>query len=124
LPRIVGVDIPKEKRIEISLTYIKGIGGFLSTQILQEVGIDANVRAKDLNEAEISRIASVIQNSYKVEGELRRSVFQDIRRLMENGSYRGMRHKKGLPVHGQRTSTNARTRKGPKKSGQVGRKKK
>ena len=124
MPRIVGVDIPKEKRIEISLTYIKGIGKTLSNQILKEVGIGIDVRAKDLDESRISRIASVIQTGYKVEGELRRIVSQDIRRLMENGSYRGTRHKKGLPVRGQRTITNARTRKGPKKSGQVGRKKK
>ena len=123
MPRIVGVDIPKEKRVEIALTYIKGIGRVLSKQILDEVGIDINIRAKDLNENEISKIAGVIQESYKVEGELRRSVSQDIRRLMENGSYRGLRHKRKLPVHGQRTHTNARTRKGPKKSGQIAGKK-
>ncbi|OED34202.1 30S ribosomal protein S13 [PVC group bacterium (ex Bugula neritina AB1)] len=123
MPRIVGVDIPKEKRIEISLTYIKGIGRVLSKNILDEADVDTNIRAKELNEDQISRIASVIQNGYKVEGELRRMVSQDIRRLIENGSYRGMRHKRSLPVHGQRTHTNARTRKGPKKSGQVGRKK-
>ncbi len=123
MPRIVGVDIPKEKRILISLTYVKGVGRILSSQILAKAGIDPNMCAKDLNEDEISCIASVIREGYKVEGELRRSVSQDIRRLMEIGSYRGLRHKRSLPVRGQRTHTNAQTRKGPKKSGTIGRKK-
>ena len=123
MPRIVGVDVPNEKRIEIALTYIKGVGTHVSRKILLEASISGDVRAKNLNEDEISRIASVIQSTYMVEGELRRKVAQDIRRLMEIGSYRGMRHKRNLPVRGQKSKTNARTCKGPKKSGQVGRKK-
>ena len=120
MPRIIGVDIPKEKRIEIALTYLFGIGRSLSNKILKETGIDPNKRAKDLNEEEVSRITNTIQKAaYKVEGDLRREISQNIKRLMEIGCWRGMRHKKGLPVRGQRTRTNARTRKGPRKGGSM-----
>jgi len=118
MPRILSVDIPKEKRIEISLTYLYGIGRKLSNKILKEAGISPDKRAKDLNEDEVSHLTNTIQKSgYKVEGDLRREISQNIKRLMDIGSWRGMRHKKGLPVRGQRTRTNARTRKGPKKGG-------
>jgi len=120
VPRITGVDIPKEKRIEISLTYLFGIGRFLSNKILKETGISPDKRAKDLTEEEVSKITNTIQKGgYKVEGDLRREISQNIKRLMEIGSWRGMRHKKGLPVRGQRTRTNARTRKGPRKGGAI-----
>ncbi|MBU0504296.1 MAG: 30S ribosomal protein S13 [Candidatus Omnitrophota bacterium] len=116
MPRLLGVDIPKEKRIEISLTYIYGVGRYLSNQILKEAQISPDKRAKDLTEEEISRIVNIIQKgNYKVEGDLRRDISQNIKRLMDIGSYRGMRHKRGLPCRGQRTRTNARTRKGPRK---------
>ena len=118
MPRIIGVDIPKEKRIEITLTYLFGVGRNLSNKILKEAGINPDKRAKDLNEDEISYITNAIQKGgYKVEGDLRREISQNIKRLMDIGSWRGMRHKKGLPVRGQRTRTNARTRKGPRKRG-------
>ncbi|MCK4993595.1 MAG: 30S ribosomal protein S13 [Candidatus Omnitrophica bacterium] len=113
MPRILGVDLPKEKRIEISLTYIHGIGRVISNRILSVAGIDPDTRAKNLTEDEVSRITAVIQKDYRVEGDLRREVSQNIKRLMEIGTYRGMRHKRGLPVRGQRTKTNSRTRKGP-----------
>ena len=113
MPRILGIDLPKEKRIEISLTYIHGIGRVVSNRILNVAGIDPNIRAKNLTEDEVSRITAVIQKDYCVEGDLRREVSQNIKRLMEVGTYRGMRHKRGLPVRGQRTKTNSRTRKGP-----------
>jgi small subunit ribosomal protein S13 len=117
MPRILGVDIPKEKRIEIALTYLYGIGRTLSNRVLSQAGIDPDKRAKDLNEEEISRITSTIQKmGIKVEGDLRREVSQNIRRLIDIGCWRGLRHKKGLPVRGQRTRTNARTRKGPRKT--------
>ncbi|MFH2137800.1 MAG: 30S ribosomal protein S13 [Candidatus Omnitrophota bacterium] len=116
MPRIVGIDLPKEKRIEISLTYLYGIGRTTSNKILTTAGIDPNVRAKDLTEDEISRITAVIQKDYQVEGDLRREISQNIKRLMEIGAYRGIRHKRGLPVRGQRTKTNARTRKGPRRN--------
>jgi len=116
VPRIIGIDIPKEKRIEIALTYIYGIGRSLSNKILNTAGIDPNKRAKDLTEEEVSRLAGIIQREYKVEGELRREVSQNIKHLIDIGTYRGLRHRKGLPVRGQRTSTNARTRKGPRKT--------
>ena len=120
MPRILGVDIPKEKRTEIALTYLYGVGRLLSNKILQEAGIDQNKRAKDLTEEEISHITNTLQKGgYRVEGDLRRDISQNIKRLMDIGSWRGMRHKKGLPVRGQRTRTNARTRKGPKKAGAV-----
>lgn len=116
MPRILGIDIPKEKRIEISLCYLYGIGRALANKILQEVGVDPNKRAKNLTEEEVSKITAAIQKGYKVEGDLRRDISQNIKRLMDIGSYRGLRHKKGLPVRGQRTRTNARTRKGPKRN--------
>jgi len=118
MPRILGVDIPKEKRIEIALTYLYGVGRNLSNKILKEAGISPDKRAKDLNEDEVSYITNTIQKGgYKVEGDLRREISQNIKRLMDIGSWRGMRHKKGLPVRGQRTRTNARTRKGPRRGG-------
>lgn len=115
MPRILGVDIPKEKRIEISLTYLYGIGRNLSKKILKEANINPDTRAKDLTDEEVARITSVIQKGYKVEGDLRRELSQNIKRLMDIGSYRGLRHRRGLPVRGQRTRTNARTRKGPRR---------
>jgi small subunit ribosomal protein S13 len=118
MPRILGVDIPKEKRIEIALTYLYGIGRPLSNKMLKEINIDPNKRAKDLTEEEVSRITNTIQKSgYRVEGDLRREISQNIKRLVDIGSWRGLRHKKGLPVRGQRTRTNARTRKGPRRGG-------
>jgi len=120
MPRILGVDIPKEKRIEISLMYLYGIGRALSNKILKETGIDPNKRAKDLSDVEISHIVTNMQKSgYRVEGDLRRDISQNIKRLVDIGSWRGLRHKKGLPVRGQRTRTNARTRKGPRKGGAI-----
>lgn len=118
MPRIIGVDIPKEKRIEIALTYLFGVGRPLSNKILKEININPDKRAKDLTEAEIMQITTFLQKSdYKMEGDLRREISQNIKRLMDIGSWRGMRHKKGLPVRGQRTRTNAKTRKGHRKSG-------
>jgi small subunit ribosomal protein S13 len=120
MPRILGVDIPKEKRIEIALTYLFGVGRSLSNKILKEAGIDNNKRAKDLSEIEVSQITNILQKGgYRVEGDLRRDISQNIKRLMDIGCWRGMRHKKGLPVRGQRTRTNARTRKGPRKGGMI-----
>ena len=116
MPRIVGVEVPKEKRIEIALTYLYGIGRSTSKRLLHELQINPDTRAKDLNEEEVSRLTTTIQKQYKVEGDLRRDVSANIKRLMDIGSYRGMRHKKGLPTRGQRTRTNARTRKGPKRN--------
>ena len=116
MPRIAGVDIPSDKRVEISLRYIYGIGPTLAMQVLKEAGIDPNVRAKNLTEDEVARIASVIDCNYVVEGQLRRQIQQNIARLRDIGCYRGMRHRRGLPVRGQRTRSNARTRKGPKKT--------
>ncbi len=122
MARIVGIDLPKDKRVEIGLTYIHGIGRDSSSKILEEVKVNPDTRVKDLTEDEISRIAAIIRSDYKVEGDLRREVTTSVRRLMDIGSYRGMRHKRGLPARGQRTKTNARTRKGPRK--QVGVRKK
>jgi small subunit ribosomal protein S13 len=117
VPRILGIDIPKEKRIEIALMYLFGVGRKLSNDILKEAGISPDKRAKDLSEAEILHITGIIQKAnYKVEGDLRREISQNIKRLMDIGSWRGMRHKKGLPVRGQRTRTNSRTRKGPRRN--------
>ncbi len=116
MPRIVGVDIPKEKRVEIALTYIYGIGRSVSNKILKSAGINPSTKAKDLKEEEISRITGIIQKDVKVEGELRREVSSNIKRLMDVGCYKGIRHRRSLPVRGQRTSTNARTRKGPKRT--------
>ena len=114
MPRIFGVDIPKNKKIKIALTYIYGIGPSIAMKILNDIGMDPERKSSDLSEEEVSQIASFVQNHYRVEGELRREISQNIRRLMDIGSYRGSRHKKGLPVRGQRTRCNARTRKGPK----------
>ncbi|MHC4441017.1 MAG: 30S ribosomal protein S13 [Planctomycetota bacterium] len=116
MPRIAGVDVPNEKRIEISLRYIYGIGPNTARQILKEAGIEAGIRAKDLSEDEVGRIAGVIDRNYVVEGQLRRQIQQNIARLRDIGCYRGVRHRRGLPVRGQRTRCNARTRKGPKKT--------
>ncbi len=116
MARIAGVDLPKRKRIEIALTYIYGIGRTISKRILTKLNIDHDIKSDDLSEAEINNIRKVIDSEYKVEGELRTDVSMNIKRLMDFGSYRGLRHRKSLPVRGQRTSTNARTRKGPKRS--------
>ena len=123
MPRILGVDIPKEKRIEIALTYLYGIGRTLSNKVLSATGIDPNKRAKDLSDEETAKIAAYIQKELKVEGDLRREISGNIKRFIDIGSYKGLRHKRGLPVHGQRTRTNARTRKGPRKTVGVQRKK-
>lgn len=122
MARISGVDLPREKRVEIGLTYIFGIGLTTSQQILRETGIDPNTRVRNLTEEEVVRLREFIDRNLKVEGDLRREVGQNIKRLMEIGCYRGLRHRKGLPVRGQRTHTNARTRKGPRR--QIGAKKK
>jgi small subunit ribosomal protein S13 len=114
MPRILGVDIPREKRIDASLPYLYGIGPFTARKILADAKIDPSRRAKDLSDEEIAKLTGIIQNNYIIEGDLRRDVNQNIRRHMDMGSYRGVRHRKGLPVHGQRTKTNARTRKGKK----------
>ena len=116
MPRIAGIDLPKGKRIEAALVYIYGIGPKSSADILAEAGIDPSLRAKDLTEEQAAKISAVIQKSYKVEGDLRREVAQNIKRLMTIGCWRGFRHRRGLPVRGQRTHTNARTRKGPGKT--------
>lgn len=116
MARIAGVDLPRQKRIEIALTYIYGIGRTISKRILTKLNIDPDIKSDDLSEAEINNIRKVIDGEYKVEGELRTEVSMNIKRLMDFGSYRGLRHRKSLPVRGQRTSTNARTRKGPKRS--------
>jgi len=113
LARIAGVDLPKNKRIEIALTYIYGIGRSLSQEILNATGIDFNTRCDNLTEAEVSKIREYIDKNVKVEGDLRRDISMSIKRLMDLGCYRGLRHRKGLPCRGQRTKTNARTRKGP-----------
>lgn len=115
MPRILGVDLPKEKKIEFSLCYLYGVGRGLSRKVLKEANINPEVRAKDLTDEEVARITSILQKEYKVEGDLRREIAQNVKRLMDIGSYRGMRHKKGLPARGQRTKTNARTRKGPRR---------
>jgi len=114
--RIAGVDIPREKRVEISLTYIFGIGRTTSNRVLAATGIDPNTRVRDLTDDEITRLRGWIDSNVKVEGDLKRDISQDIKRKMEIGSYQGIRHRKGLPVRGQRTRTNARTRKGPKRT--------
>jgi len=116
VPRIIGVDIPKEKRIEISLMYIYGIGRALSNKVLKAANISPDKRAKDLTEEEVAKLSSIIQKDYRVEGDLRRDISANIKRLIDIGSYRGLRHRRGLPVRGQRTKTNARTRKGPRKT--------
>ena len=122
MARIAGVDLPNEKRVEIGLTYIYGIGLTLSKQILDKCGIDPDTRVKDLTDDEVSTIRQELESNYKIEGDLRREIAMNIKRLTEIGCYRGRRHRTGLPVRGQRTKTNARTRKGPKRS-MAGRKK-
>ena len=116
MARIAGVDIPKDKRAVIALTYIYGIGSSVSSAVLKKAEVSEDARIKDLTEDEVSRIRTVIDKDYEVEGDLRRNVNMSIKRLMDIGSYRGLRHRKGLPVRGQRSHTNARTRKGPKKT--------
>jgi len=116
LARIAGIDLPKNKRIEIALTYIYGIGRSASQTILTEASVDFNTRTENLTESEVSRIRESIDKNVKVEGDLRREISMNIKRLMDLGCYRGLRHRKGLPVNGQRTKTNARTRKGPAKT--------
>lgn len=122
MARLVGVDLPRDKRIEIGLTYIYGIGLTTSKKILADTGVDPSIRVKDLSEEDLSKLRDYIQANLTVEGDLHREVSQNVKRLMEIGCYRGLRHRRGLPVRGQRTHTNARTRKGPRK--QIGGKKK
>jgi len=116
MARIAGVDIPRDKRVEVSLTYIYGIGRSTSNDILAKADVNPDTRVKDLAEAEVSRLRQIIDQDHMVEGDLRRQVHMNIKRLTEIGCYRGLRHRRGLPVRGQRTKTNARTRKGPKKT--------
>jgi small subunit ribosomal protein S13 len=116
MARIAGVDLPREKRVQVALTYIYGIGRSRANEILQITGVNPDTRVRSLTDEEVTRLREVIDRNYKVEGDLRRDVAMDIRRLIEIGSYRGQRHRKGLPVRGQRTRTNARTRKGPRKT--------
>ena len=116
MARIAGVDLPRQKRVEVALTYIYGIGSARSNRILGKAGIEPSVRVKDLSEEEVSRIAKVIDGEGGVEGDLRKDIAMNVKRLMEIGSYRGLRHRRNLPVHGQRTHTNARTRKGPRRA--------
>ena len=116
MARISGIDLPRDKRVEIGLTYIYGIGRSRSNEILDRAGVDPNVRVKDLTEAEVAALRDVIDHEYRVEGDLRREVQMNIKRLMDIGCYRGLRHRRNLPVRGQRTRTNARTRRGPKKT--------
>ena len=116
MPRIIGVDIPNDKQIWVALTYVHGIGPATAREILKAASIDEHVKARDLNDDELSRLASIIDKNHMVEGELRRQVAQNVSRLREIQCYRGVRHRRGLPVRGQRTRTNARTRKGPRKT--------
>lgn len=116
MARIAGVDLPRDKRVEVSLTYIYGIGRTTSRQILEQARIDPNVRVKDLAEAEVAKLREIIDRNYRVEGDLRREVAMNIKRLQEIGCYRGIRHRKNLPVHGQRTRTNARQKRGARKT--------
>ena len=122
MARLVGVDLPRNKRIEIALTYIYGIGLTTAKEIIAATGVDPDIRVKDLSEEDLAKLRDYIQQNLKVEGDLHREVSQNVKRLMEIGCYRGVRHRRGLPVRGQRTHTNARTRKGPRK--QIGGKKK
>ena len=122
MARLVGVDLPRNKRIEIALTYIYGIGLTTAKEIIAATGVDPDIRVKDLSEEDLAKLRDYIQQNLKVEGNLHREVSQNVKRLMEIGCYRGLRHRRGLPVRGQRTHTNARTRKGPRK--QIGGKKK
>ncbi len=121
MARIAGVDLPREKRVEIALTYIYGIGRSTSAKILSQAGVDPGTRVTKLSDSEVTSIRGVIDRDLKVEGDLKREVSQNIKRLMDLGSYRGLRHRRGLPVRGQRTHTNARTRKGPRRA--IGRRK-
>ena len=123
MARIAGVDLPPNKRIEIGLTYIYGIGRPQSNNILQAAGVSPNTKVRELNDEEVNKIRKVIEEQYRVEGDLRKEISFNIKRLMEIGSYRGLRHRRGLPVHGQRTHTNARTRKGPRRGAIAVRKK-
>ena len=116
MARIAGVDLPRDKRVEIGLTYIFGIGRTRANEILAATGLNPDTRVKDLTEDDVAKLREYIDKSYRVEGDLRRDIALDIKRLIEIGSYRGLRHRKGLPVRGQRTKTNARTRKGPKRT--------
>ena len=116
MARIAGVDLPRDKRIEIGLTYIYGIGRSSAKKILQQAGVSPDTRVRDLSEDDVNKLREIIDHGYKVEGDLRRDMAMDIKRLIEIGCYRGIRHRKGLPVRGQRTKTNARTRKGPKRT--------
>lgn len=116
MARIAGVDLPKNKRVEVALQYIYGIGQIVSKKVLEQAQVNKDTRVKDLTDVEVSRIRDVIDKGFKVEGVLRREIQMNVRRLMEIGSYRGIRHRKGLPVRGQRTKTNSRTRKGPRKT--------
>ncbi|MGY4691795.1 30S ribosomal protein S13 [Salibacterium sp. K-3] len=116
MARIAGVDIPRDKRIPISLTYVYGIGKSLGQQIVQEAGIDESTRVRDLTEEELARIRTIVDNNYMVEGDLRREHSLNIKRLIEIGSYRGIRHRRGLPARGQKTKNNSRTRKGPRRT--------
>ncbi len=113
MARIAGVDVPREKRVEVGLTYVYGVGTALSRRVLKQTGVDPATRVKDLTEADVAKLRQVIEGDLKVEGSLRAEVQMNIKRLMDIGSYRGLRHRRGLPVRGQRTATNARTRKGP-----------
>lgn len=116
MARIAGVDLPREKRVEIALTYIYGLGRNTANEILAKTGINPDTRVRDLTDEEVAKLRDIIDKNYKVEGDLRREISLNIKRLMEIGCYRGLRHRRGLPVRGQRTKTNARTRKGPKKT--------
>ncbi len=123
MARIAGVDLPRDKRVEIALTYIYGIGRTTAQEVIRRTGINPSTRVKDLTEEEVGKLQDVIEKEYKVEGDLRREVSMNIKRLIEIGCYRGLRHRRGLPVRGQRTRTNARTRKGPRRTVGVKRKK-
>ena len=116
MARISGVDLPRDKKVEIGLTYIYGIGRHAALEILQKAGVDASLRIRDLTDADVNKIRGVIERDFKVEGALRTEVAMNIKRLMDIGSYRGIRHRRGLPVRGQRTHTNARTKKGPRRA--------
>jgi small subunit ribosomal protein S13 len=120
--RIAGIDLPKNKRMEIALTYIYGIGRTTARKIMAEIGLDPNMKSDQLTEVDVAKIREVLDSTYKVEGDLRREIGMNIKRLMDLGCYRGLRHRRGLPVRGQRTHTNARTRKGPRKM-QIGKRK-
>lgn len=116
MPRILGVDIPGKKRLEYALTYVYGVGQSVASEVIQKARLDPSKKADELTDEELARIISILQTGYRIEGDLRREVSQNIRRLISIGSYRGLRHKRGLPVRGQRTKTNARTRKGPRRT--------